>query len=361
MRRSDLALHIQPALLEEARALAEQEGVSVDQFVNTAVAEKVDALKRGDFFRQRAAKANLAEAINVLDQLGHDNPPRKGDELASSMPSGGGQAKRIADTRVSEQDKDFVKQFVIPLIVENSDGIGILGTGVLLSVSQRTFLISASHVLTKLTEKPDTVGVPLQAAGSKGVTVLTLGDLHVWLPKRESVFDVAIAEIRSTSVVKELRFWPRVEREFFGSADDQTEVFLTAGYPGFLSQYSSSHLKSGVFFAAMPPYQKSIAALNSKIRRGEIRGAEPIDFTVDLLFEYPEAIIAADGTKVPNFSFRGISGAPVWSVRSSPLHLAPRDHLKLVGFESAVVPGELVRAKRSELVLRMLDQVAHEP
>ena len=38
MRRSNVALRLQPSLLEEARKVAQSEGVAVNQLINVAVA-----------------------------------------------------------------------------------------------------------------------------------------------------------------------------------------------------------------------------------------------------------------------------------------------------------------------------------
>ena len=45
MKRSNFALRLQPSLLEEARKLAEAEGVALNQLINVAVAEKLSALR----------------------------------------------------------------------------------------------------------------------------------------------------------------------------------------------------------------------------------------------------------------------------------------------------------------------------
>jgi predicted HicB family RNase H-like nuclease len=41
MRKSNFALRLQPSLLDEARKLAEMEGIALNQFINVAVAEKL--------------------------------------------------------------------------------------------------------------------------------------------------------------------------------------------------------------------------------------------------------------------------------------------------------------------------------
>jgi hypothetical protein len=81
MRKSNFALRLQPSLLEEARKMAEEEGVALNQLINVAVAEKLSALRTNAFFRERAGRANVPQAIALLARLGKGNPPAKGDEL----------------------------------------------------------------------------------------------------------------------------------------------------------------------------------------------------------------------------------------------------------------------------------------
>jgi hypothetical protein len=81
MRRSNFALRLQPSLLEEARKLAEEEGVAVNQLINVAVAEKLSALRTEAYFEERASRANKASFRRVLARAGKGNPPVEGDEL----------------------------------------------------------------------------------------------------------------------------------------------------------------------------------------------------------------------------------------------------------------------------------------
>ncbi len=56
MRKSNVALRLQPSLLEEARKLAKAEGVALNQLINVAVADKLSALVYRELF-QRARGA----------------------------------------------------------------------------------------------------------------------------------------------------------------------------------------------------------------------------------------------------------------------------------------------------------------
>jgi hypothetical protein len=84
MTQANYSLRLQAALKAEAERVAKQEGTTLNQFINVAVAEKLSALRTADYFRERAARANLAEAEQLLESFGSDEPPREGDELTST-------------------------------------------------------------------------------------------------------------------------------------------------------------------------------------------------------------------------------------------------------------------------------------
>lgn len=84
MRKSNFALRLQPSLLDEARKLAESEGVALNQLINVAVAEKLSALRTETYFAERAARADLPKALAILKKAGAGNAPMKGDELADN-------------------------------------------------------------------------------------------------------------------------------------------------------------------------------------------------------------------------------------------------------------------------------------
>ena len=50
MRTSNFALRLQPSLIEEARRVAEAEGVALNQLINVAVAEKLAAMRTASYF-----------------------------------------------------------------------------------------------------------------------------------------------------------------------------------------------------------------------------------------------------------------------------------------------------------------------
>jgi len=60
--------------------LSKQDGVSINQFVSIAVAEKVAMMQAQDYFSQRATRADMGAFDQLMQRTGGE-PPRAGDEL----------------------------------------------------------------------------------------------------------------------------------------------------------------------------------------------------------------------------------------------------------------------------------------
>ncbi|AZI43244.1 toxin-antitoxin system HicB family antitoxin [Deinococcus psychrotolerans] len=61
-----LSVRLPDSLHLQLKLLAQQEGVSINQLVTLAVAEKVTALKTEDYLLERAAKGNREAFLAVL-------------------------------------------------------------------------------------------------------------------------------------------------------------------------------------------------------------------------------------------------------------------------------------------------------
>jgi hypothetical protein len=77
---SNYPLRLPEALMEDARGMAKAQGVSINQFLATLIAERVGELKALNHIRSRIARAQPAEARAVL-ALVSDRPPLEGDEF----------------------------------------------------------------------------------------------------------------------------------------------------------------------------------------------------------------------------------------------------------------------------------------
>ena len=77
---STYPLRLPKSLKNEVARIAKREGTSINQFIATAVAEKISALETEQFFVERAKQANLGEFRELLRRSGGERP-RPGDEL----------------------------------------------------------------------------------------------------------------------------------------------------------------------------------------------------------------------------------------------------------------------------------------
>ena len=80
MRQSSFLLRLANSLQEEARKTAKREGISLNQLINLAVAEKISVLRTEEFFRERGARGSVARARKILKRAGKEQP-REGDEV----------------------------------------------------------------------------------------------------------------------------------------------------------------------------------------------------------------------------------------------------------------------------------------
>jgi hypothetical protein len=77
---NNYALRLQTSLLNELRQVAKEEGTSINQFINVAVAEKLAALRTESYFRQRMNQADKEDFLTILEKAGTD-AILAGDEL----------------------------------------------------------------------------------------------------------------------------------------------------------------------------------------------------------------------------------------------------------------------------------------
>ncbi len=77
---SALSLRLPSSIHQHIREIAKIEGVSINQFVSSAVSEKISAIMTENYLKNRAKRAKKSDLRKILD----DVPKRKpilGDEL----------------------------------------------------------------------------------------------------------------------------------------------------------------------------------------------------------------------------------------------------------------------------------------
>jgi hypothetical protein len=75
-------LRLMPSVRKVAEEFSSREGVSLNQFINLAVAEKLARLQHEEWLARRSKPTpeRLARALQILDRP-TNNPPEPGDEL----------------------------------------------------------------------------------------------------------------------------------------------------------------------------------------------------------------------------------------------------------------------------------------
>lgn len=73
-------LRLPRSIKEAVVRIAKREGTSINQFVVTAVAEKLSALGTAAFFEERRKRADFRAFKRIMTRQGGE-PPRSGDEV----------------------------------------------------------------------------------------------------------------------------------------------------------------------------------------------------------------------------------------------------------------------------------------
>jgi hypothetical protein len=81
------------SLHERARTLAHREGISINQLIATALAEKISALLTEEYFRERGREASHAKFVAALAKVS-DIEPEDHDKLNCARKTGKRGARR---------------------------------------------------------------------------------------------------------------------------------------------------------------------------------------------------------------------------------------------------------------------------
>lgn len=77
---STISLRLPESLHERVRELAKREGISINQLISTALAEKLSALLTEEYLEDRAKRGRRSEYERVLQKV-RDRDPQPGDEV----------------------------------------------------------------------------------------------------------------------------------------------------------------------------------------------------------------------------------------------------------------------------------------
>ncbi len=79
---STLSLRLANSLHDEVKNLAKKEGISINQFIASAVAEKMSALMTDDYLTERAKRGNKKAFLEAMSKV-PDVEPEPHDRLES--------------------------------------------------------------------------------------------------------------------------------------------------------------------------------------------------------------------------------------------------------------------------------------
>lgn len=77
---STLSLRLPDSLHEQIKKLAKKDGISINQFISSAVAEKMSALMTVDYLEKRASLASKSKFKKALSKI-KDIEPEEHDKL----------------------------------------------------------------------------------------------------------------------------------------------------------------------------------------------------------------------------------------------------------------------------------------
>lgn len=77
---SNYALRLPMSLKAGAEKVAREDGTTLNQFIISAVAEKLSALKTADYFAERARRGNLTAALAMLNRQGGQAPDAQDEQ-----------------------------------------------------------------------------------------------------------------------------------------------------------------------------------------------------------------------------------------------------------------------------------------
>ena len=241
----------------------------------------------------------------------------------------------------------FAVRATAPLLYDAQKGVDQVGTGTLLTLDGRYFIVTAAHIFNE--RDPDRFAIP---KGQANAELHTFGPCKLYRAneieiENEAEIDIAILELLEQSTIESAKAgWHILTLENIGtpSADG---VFVLCGYPSQNSWRTNDTIGG-----------KPITVFTKRIPAPATAKA-PVHPTLDLFFHYGLDAPNIDGETITTVHLRGASGASVWEYHnpSQGSLWLPGQTLQVVGVLAAFLHEKYFRAKSWDMVLQMLKQV----
>jgi hypothetical protein len=234
----------------------------------------------------------------------------------------------------------FMEQVAVPLlaVVGADDDIQSLGTGTIIEIEKRQFLITADHLFDGF--DPENLAVPL---GRRGGQITTLGSLKLARPNPNMKLDVAVLELLDSSVVRRLQEnWRFLTLDNVGPAHIGATHIL-AGFPSALTETDDTTVR------------QTPLALYTKMLSEPPADANDVNPAWDQFFVMGAEAVVLTGEVAPVPRLQGASGASVWELSKLGGALwAPERVLKVIGVQQSALHGKWFRATSWHAVIAVL-------
>lgn len=245
---------------------------------------------------------------------------------------------------------DFIRQVTVPILLDIGPTPALQGTGTLLSVHDKVFLITARHVLDGI----DPLIFAFPANAQRG-HIHTLGSRQILKPTDFRI-DVAAMELQDPEVLELVRSNWRTLTLANVAAPSQTtadQAVLVAGFPAALTKPQGGWLGG----ALVSTYTQRIPLVPDEMSDSFVYGSYPHNPDFDLYYDHNNEGTGLDGKPVATPKLEGVSGASIWEfVPQSGLLWTVESGARVVGIQSGYVRGKFLRAVNWKAVALVLDQ-----
>lgn len=245
---------------------------------------------------------------------------------------------------------DFIRQVTVPILLDVGPTPALQGTGTLLNVHGRVFLVTARHVLDNI----DPLIFAFPANAQRG-SIHTLGIRQILKP-RDFRIDVAAIELQDPEVLELVRSnWRTLTLANVASPSQTTadQAVLVAGFPAALTKPKDGWLSG----ALVSTYTQRIPLVPEEMRDSYVNGDYPHNPDFDLYYDHNIEGTDLDGKLVATPKLEGVSGASIWEfVPQSGLLWTAESGARVVGIQSSYLRGKYLRAVNWKAVALVLDQ-----
>jgi len=248
---------------------------------------------------------------------------------------------------VPSSEADAIQRFAIkstvPLLRQSHEGPVPHGTGTLLSLVDRYFLITARHIFDDM----DPLHMVYPESPEVAHHIFTLGLANVYQPE-DPRFDVAVIEILDARTIDRLqsRWQFLYPRNIARPSNDGT--FFLSGYPSSLTRKGTNWLTG-----------KLLTIYTSRLLEIPENAYKPVDSSLYLFFDYDESAHNLHGLAVKAPELLGASGGSIWEYDRYGARdvWTPENTTKIVGVQSTYRPKEYFRAISWQVVAACLRRI----